>query len=288
MQQLCSFAQDNQKIDGKFLVLKAGDISILHKFRVRGCRLNLLVFSGTMEAEVNGNAVGLKRCDFLDVLEGTSFGIRSYSEDVDFYCFVTTREFLLEVMQNVVPGPKDYLSIIINDPVIRLSSNSTSRLFKQMRLVDEVLSDMDHSYREEMLAAYLHGFGLELGNVLIKEKSLDVPGQTRPVVKDTLLANFFDLVWKNFRERREVSFYAKELCISTKHLSRVVKAHTGKTPHQIISGEVLGLASQLLKNENILVQQISDALHFADQAAFSKFFRKYMKMSPSEYRKKMR
>ena len=285
MQQLCSFAQDDQKIEGKFALLTANDSAMLQKFRVIGCRIMLLVFSGSMEAEVNGKNVVMERCDFLDILEGTSFSLSSGSPDLDFYCVLTSREFIVEVLQNIVPGPKDYFSLLLVNPVLRLSANATAKLFKQLRLVDDVLSDLGHNYRTEMVRTYFKGFALELGNLLIREQHLPALDKQTLAVKDTLMANFMDLVWKNFRERREVSFYAKELCVSTKHLARVVKSCTGKTPHEVIDAEVLGLAIQLLKNEEILVQQVADILHFTDQAAFSKFFKKYIKMSPSEYRR---
>ena len=285
MQQLCSFAQDDQKIEGKFALLTVNDSTTLHKFRVIGCRIMLLVFSGSMEAEVNGKNVVMERCDFLDILEGTSFSLSSGSPDLDFYCVLTSREFIVEVLQNIVPGPKDYFSLLLVNPVLRLSANATAKLFKQLRLVDDVLSDLGHNYRTEMVRTYFKGFALELGNLLIREQHLPVLDKQTLAVKDTLMANFMDLVWKNFRERREVSFYAKELCVSTKHLARVVKSCTGKTPHEVIDAEVLGLAIQLLKSEEILVQQVADILHFTDQAAFSKFFKKYIKMSPSEYRR---
>lgn len=285
MQQLCSFAQDDQKIEGKFALLTANDSAMLQKFRVIGCRIMLLVFSGSMEAEVNGKNVVMERCDFLDILEGTSFSLSSGSPDLDFYCVLTSREFIVEVLQNIVPGPKDYFSLLLVNPVLRLSANATAKLFKQLRLVDDALSDLGHNYRTEMVRTYFKGFALELGNLLIREQHLPALDKQTLAVKDTLMANFMDLVWKNFRERREVSFYAKELCVSTKHLARVVKSCTGKTPHEVIDAEVLGLAIQLLKNEEILVQQVADILHFTDQAAFSKFFKKYIKMSPSEYRR---
>lgn len=285
MQQLCSFAQDSRKIDDRLVIIKTGDVSLLQNYKVIGCRIFLLVFSGELGVETNGRPMTLRRCDFLDILEGTSFGIGACSPDLDFYCIVTSRKFLLEVLQNIVPGPKDYFSMLMANPVQHLSANATAKLFKQIRLMDEALSDMTHTYRTEMVRTFFKSFALELGDLIIKERHLQGYGQQTVVVKDTLMANFMELVWKNFRERREVSFYAKELCVSTKHLARVVKSCTGKTPHEIISGEILGLAIQLLKNENVLVQEISDALHFSDQAAFSKFFKKYLKMSPSEYRK---
>ena len=285
MQQLCSFAQDVRKIDDKFVLINADDISLVQKFSLIGCRVMLLVFSGKMEAALNGRKVLLDRCDFLDILEGTSFNVVSFSPDLDFYCMVTTREFIAEVLQNIVPGPKDYFSLLLVNPVLHISANATSKLFKQMRLIADMLADLDHNYRSEMVRTYFKAYVLELGNLLIKEQHFPEPERHVFAKKDTLMASFMDLVWKNFRERKEVSFYAKELCISTKHLSRVVKSCTGKTPHQVIDAEVLGLAIQLLKNDDIMIQQIADILHFSDQAAFSKFFRKYINMSPMEYRR---
>lgn len=285
MQQLCSFAQDSQKIDERLVIIKTSDVSLLQNYKVIGCRILLLVFSGELDVETNGRPRTLQRCDFLDILEGTSFGIGACSTDLDFYCIITSRKFLLEALQNIVPGPKDYFTMLMANPVQHLSANGTARVFKQIRLMDEALSDINHTYRTEMVRTYFKSFVLELGDLIIKEKHLPGYSQQNMVVKDTLMANFMELVWKHFRERREVSFYAKELCVSTKHLARVVKSCTGKTPHEIISGEVLGLAIQLLKNEEVLIQEISDALHFADQAAFSKFFKKYLKVSPSQFRK---
>ena len=172
MQQLCSFAQDDQKIDGKFVLLTANDSAMLQKFRLIGCRIMLLVFSGQCEAEVNGKEVSLERCDFLDILEGTSFGLLSCSADLDFYCVITSREFMMEVLQNIVPGPKDYFSLLLGNPVLRLSSNATSKLFKQLHLVDDMLSDMNHNYRSEMVRTYFKGFILEFGNLLIIEQHM--------------------------------------------------------------------------------------------------------------------
>ena len=287
MQQLCSVAQDKQKIETKFILLNVNDSSILSKFRLIGCRMMLLVFSGRLEIEVNGKNTVMERCDFLDILEGTGVNFRYCSPDLDFYCILTSREFILEVLQNIVPGPKDYFSLLLVNPVMRLSANATARLFKQMRIIDDALSDMNHSYRTEMVRTYFKGFALELGDLLIREQHLPVLDQHTLTKKDTLMARFMDLVWKNFREQREVTFYAKELCVSTKHLARVVKSCTGKTPHEVIDAEVLGLAIQLLKDEEMMVQHVADILHFSDQAAFSKFFRKYIGMSPSGYRKQI-
>ncbi|MDM8307733.1 helix-turn-helix domain-containing protein [Phocaeicola barnesiae] len=42
----------------------------------------------------------------------------------------------------------------------------------------------------------------------------------------------------------------------------------------------------MLEDERIPVGQIAEELHFSDQASFSKFFKKQMKMAPMLYRRK--
>ena len=73
---------------------------------------------------------------------------------------------------------------------------------------------------------------------------------------------------------------AKRLFVKAEVAQRLFGIHP-----EVIDSEVLGLAVQLLKKEDILIQQIADILHFPDQAAFSKFFKKYVRVSPSDYRK---
>lgn len=79
-----------------------------------------------------------------------------------------------------------------------------------------------------------------------------------------------------------------EICISTKHLSRLVKEVLGKTPHEVICDELIKRATERLNDENISVSQIAEELHFSDQAAFCKSFKKHYAVSPMEYRRKLR
>lgn len=61
----------------------------------------------------------------------------------------------------------------------------------------------------------------------------------------------------------------------------------GKTPHDIICGEITHCAMAMLKDDKIPVRQIAEELHFSDQASFCKFFKKQMGIPPMVYRKKI-
>lgn len=46
------------------------------------------------------------------------------------------------------------------------------------------------------------------------------------------------LVSKHFAKEHHIEFYADSLCISIKHLTRVIKEMIGKTPHTVICDEI--------------------------------------------------
>ena len=113
------------------------------------------------------------------------------------------------------------------------------------------------------------------------------PNDMPPYVskRDFITLNFMTLVSKHFAEEHHIEFYANALCISTKHLTRVVREMVGKTPHAVICDEITHQAMALLEDDRIPIGQIAERLHFSDQAAFCKFFKKQKKISPMAYRR---
>ena len=83
-----------------------------------------------------------------------------------------------------------------------------------------------------------------------------------------------------------LDFYAQQLEVSPKHLSRTIKAQTGYTAVEWIEKFVILEAKVLLKSSNLNIQQISDELNFASQSFFGKYFKKITGMSPKEFRNK--
>ncbi|MBQ1605883.1 MAG: AraC family transcriptional regulator, partial [Bacteroidales bacterium] len=101
-----------------------------------------------------------------------------------------------------------------------------------------------------------------------------------------LLNHFFELVGVNvMMGQRDVSFYAKKLCISERYLSKLCKAETGKTPKILINQSLIGEIKNALLTTEMSHQQIADRFGFPDQSAFGQFFKRQEGISPSEFRK---
>ena len=95
---------------------------------------------------------------------------------------------------------------------------------------------------------------------------------------------FLNLVQQYFRQHRFLEFYANELEITPKHLSRTVKAQTGFTAVEWIERYVILESKVLLKSSNLNIQQIADELNFPSQSFFGKYFKKVTGMTPKEFR----
>ncbi len=105
--------------------------------------------------------------------------------------------------------------------------------------------------------------------------------QTR---KEAICRELVQLVIENYTKERHVQFYAGRLGISQQHLSTTVKQVTGKNVMDIIAHVVLVDAKAKLKSTSMTVQEIAYSLNFPSASFFGKYFKRYMGMTPLEFR----
>jgi AraC-like DNA-binding protein len=99
----------------------------------------------------------------------------------------------------------------------------------------------------------------------------------------TVTQDFIRLVQARCLEHRDLDYYARELCITPKYLSRIVSKVAGKKALLVIQENVIAEAESLLKAGKYNVQQISDLLHFPSPSYFCRYFRKATGQTPREY-----
>lgn len=104
------------------------------------------------------------------------------------------------------------------------------------------------------------------------------------VQPNALYDRFMHLLAANHTKAHDVAFYADALSISTRYLSQITSAISGRSPKQIIDAYLIGESIQLLHTTTLSVKQIALQLGFTSQIAFAKFFRAKKGTSPSSYR----
>ena len=99
-----------------------------------------------------------------------------------------------------------------------------------------------------------------------------------------LFDEFMSLLQQYNKREHNVSFCAKQLNITPKYLSSVVKEVSGKTAARWIDESVILEAKALLKYSGMSIQEIAYCLNFPNQSFFGKYFRSHTGMTPSAYR----
>ena len=80
------------------------------------------------------------------------------------------------------------------------------------------------------------------------------------------LEKFVHLVFRHCSTRRDVQFYADQLCITTRYLSSVTQDLTGHSPKEIIDTRCIQEIKMLLRTTDLTMQEIAFRLDFPDQS----------------------
>lgn len=144
------------------------------------------------------------------------------------------------------------------------------------------LAGISHPQREDLLASMCRIISTLCDEFILKQHS-EFSGNMQS--HEVLFERFYQLIVRHYRESREVAFYADKLALTPKYFATVIKQTTGMTATEWINRYVLVEAKWLLRQDRQKsIQQIAYLLGFTEQASFSRFFKSYEGVSPTEYR----
>ena len=239
-----------------------------------------LVEQGTLTLNYNGRLLTLHRGDIYIYSPGFQITIVSGSPDYHALCLMADENMTLTTpaIRNIIRAA--YLPIVEwGEPVVHVPEPWFGRLWKRMVEVVEY-QQSSHRFRDEALRTLYTLFLLDLSDV--QERAV---GNHRYSERTTeLFVGFIRLLSIHFVEHHDIGFYASELCITTTHLSRIVRHVTGRTVVDYVNQMLLMEASWLLQTTDLPLAVIAERLHFADQSSFGKFFRRMKGVSPKAYR----
>ena len=92
---------------------------------------------------------------------------------------------------------------------------------------------------------------------------------------------------EHYAENIELQTLADELYVSTWHLSKLFKKETGSNFVDLLNEIRIGEASRLLLESNYKVYEIAEMVGYSDIAYFSRIFKKFTSLTPSQYRNQM-
>lgn len=157
------------------------------------------------------------------------------------------------------------------------------RMERYLRLIEVLIhvaeGGPDYNFQDDII----HGAAEMMCGGLARLVAERAERRTRVPREMTITQEFIRLVQANCLEHRDLDYYAHELCITPKYLSRIISKVSGKKALQIIQENVVAEAVALLKEGKYNVQQISDLLHFPSPSYFCRYFRKAAGKTPRAY-----
>lgn len=150
-----------------------------------------------------------------------------------------------------------------------------------------IFKGKDLALYEEFVLTLLRIFLLIVCEELLRlRQDVKVEGDDPGNREKLLFSSFLDLLQHERQKRRHVAFYANQLCITSKYLSKVCRNVSGKTPLRWIMDSVMEDSYQLLRNTDLTVKEISNQLGFPNSSFFGQYFREQAGMTPIAYRTK--
>lgn len=241
-----------------------------------------IVLQGWMTMLYNGRELHVTKYDLIIYTPGIVVSVSDISGDYRGICLVADKDFAFEspMMRDAIRAA--YLPAVeLREPRLTLSEEDYLHLMELMGIIRRYLLSADHPFRSECLRTTYGLFLLELN--AIQERT--IRERRFPKRIEELFFDFLRLVPIHFAEHHDVAFYASQLCITPRYLSRIVRDVSGRTVVDYINQMLLMEASYLLQQTSLPIVQIAERLHFSEAASFTRFFTRMNGMNPREFRK---
>lgn len=235
---------------------------------------------GTCTIKYNGNDLLYKKGDVLILRKGKLVEKIAPADDFRVKVIYVTPNFVTLSTPQSNYGVKGQLSLFLN-PVMHLTQEQQMRCMQDFEEVELRLNNKNHHFYQEMMINVIQAMILDFfdfhshlyGEINISDANASV------------MVRFLNMLENGeFREHRELAYYADRLCVTPKYLSEVTKKVSGCAANYWINSYTARDISRLLKDKTLTFVQISDMFGFSSPAYFSRYVQNNLGVSPTEFR----
>ncbi|QIH34370.1 AraC family transcriptional regulator [Sphingobacterium sp. DR205] len=271
-----------QLIDQSELLQKVGEY-IYHPLNTT-C---ILVHTGTVAIDCNGSPVQLQAGSIFFIGYNKYYCFSEISQDAQFKVLNYDRNFSNRIRFSI--SKYDAYRLIHANSSVPFSPTATdfetiwtliSTLHQNRKKAQNQGMDFLQKANVNIFMAIIYLLAAVIYDA--GERHLTIRNQR----KEEITVQFLQLVADNYKQHRDLAFYAELLHISIKYLSICVREITKDSPSAILSNWLLSEARAQLIVSNKTINQLSQEFHFSDQYAFSKFFKKHVGITPNIFRER--
>ncbi len=176
---------------------------------------------------------------------------------------------------------------LVNHPVVALGEGQMQVAEHLYQIARQAEQMADCRYYRPMMRALVQAFIYMIADVVGRGAAVS-GGNEGMTQKERLFKQFVSLLWASGGRNRKVDYFARQLCITPKYLSTVVRESSGNTPLEMIHRYTANMIAQHLRTTNLTIKEICTELEFPNESFFGRFVKRHLGCPPREYRDKMR
>lgn len=218
------------------------------------------------------------------------------------YCYVSRREFSpdfegkvvglssLAIRRNVLRTGKDLYDMIEyrKDHAVVYLDEPETRLFSHYYdLVKMKAKQQSDIYQRESMDLLFQVMLCDVCSIMTRRISPDSDGGRIGKREDWIFKNFLRLLTESKGCERSVTAYARQLHVTPKYLSTVVKNVSQRTALEWIHECTAEIVAHELKYTDKSIKEVAYALNFPSLSFFGKFCKAHLGLSPKDYRQQM-
>lgn len=202
------------------------------------------------------------------------------SEDFQVDVIYVTQKFIELSTPQSNYGMRGQLSLFQN-PIMKLTPEQQEVCRMNFDAVKRRLAQTGHRFRHDALMNAVECMIIDF---------FDFHAQLYPADKISsqqhqLMEEFMAMLERgDFRQNRDIGYYADKLCVTSKYLSEVCKKVSGLPAAFWITRYTSLDISRLLRNRNLSFTDISDMFGFSSLSHFSRYVQTNLGAKPSDFR----
>ena len=170
---------------------------------------------------------------------------------------------------------------LFNNPIVHLTPEQQIVCKRDFDILEQRIKDTEHRFYRETLINAMQTAILDFFDFHARfYGENDISTQNASIMNRFLTM----LEAGEYREHREVTYYADRLCVTSKYLSEVSKKASGYAANYWINRYTILDISRQLRNKSLTFVQISDMFGFSSPAYFSRYVQQNLGVKPSDYR----
>lgn len=261
-------------------IIIENDLNDLSSDRLKNYIAHVLCYEGECAFTFNLGRFHLQTHDSMIVHEGRLVEDIETSDDFKVKVIYVEERFIALATPQSNYGIQGTLSLFLN-PVMPLTDSRFAILKHDFENIEARYKWQISLFHQDVMINAVQTMIIDFFEVHAHiYQETEQSTQTTKVMSDFLAM----LMRGDYREHRDISYYADELCVTPKYLSEVSKKSSGKAANYWINRFTTLEISRLLRDKSLTFIQISDMFNFSSTSYFSRYVLNNLGMTPSTYR----